>query len=83
MIKYTIQRIGWGIAGAGFVVFLLLMLADAVLPSTIVGRFARVALEFPILPGLSGRHAFLLGIGWKLILGLYILHKKKLLLGRR
>ena len=81
--KYAIQRIGWAVAGIIFAAFLIFMFVDAAFPDTVLGRFAHVVLEFPILPWLSGRQAFFLSIGWKLALGLYILHRKKLLLGRR
>ena len=81
--RHTVQRIGWTAAAIVFVVFLFLILVDAAFPQTTIGGFARMVLEFPILPWLTGRQSFFLGVGWKLILGLYILHRKKLLLGRR
>lgn len=80
VIKHTIQRISWGIAAVVFVAFLVLMLVDAAFfPHTAIGRFARMVLEFPILPWFTGRQAFFIGIAWKLVLALYILHRKKLL----
>lgn len=82
--KYRIQCIGWGIAAVIFAAFLVLMLVDAAFfPHAAIGRFARTVLEFPILPWLTGRQAFFLGIGWKFVLALYVLHRKKLLLGPR
>lgn len=78
--KYTIQCIGWGITAVIFVAFLVLMLVDAAFfPHTAIGRFARMVMEFPILPWFTGRQAFFVGIVWKLVLALYVLHRKKLL----
>lgn len=81
--RYMVQCIGWSVAAVIFVAFLVLIFIDAALRPTMIGQFAHRVLEFPILPWLTGRQSFFLGIGWKLILGLYILHRKKLLLGRR
>lgn len=81
--RHTVQRIGWSVAAVIFVAFLVLIFIDAALRPTMMGQFAHRVLEFPILPWLNGRQAFFVGIAWKFVLGLYILHRKKLLLGRR
>lgn len=81
--KYRIRCIGWSIAAVIFVAFLMLILIDAALRHTTIGQFAHRVLEFPILPGVTGRQGFFLGIGWKLVLALYVLHRKKLLLSPR
>lgn len=85
VIRY-VACIDWSIVAVIFVASLALTLVDAAFfQHTAIGRFARMVLEFPVLPWFTGRQAFFVGIIWKLVLVLwvYILHSKRVASGRR